>query len=598
MSCFLLLVDFVRIQEEIRYHYNKDTYINPFPWLDDFQLTLKDFFTRLKIVNRERGEGRSVLSDETIGMYQIFQPRDGKQPRTVLIEADPGMGKSTFCQKLCFDWSTGNTSKPFPLFELVLLVKCRDMATNAIKEAIVEQLLPEDLMEKSALLEYLAENPSKTLLVVDGLDELRKELDLSALIQGKILSRSTFLLVTTRHEAGIRMRQYCDSVLEITGYTVRDAKQYIRKYFKLMGKPDQADYLLSKIDESIDEDGKVKTPDGASLKELISNPLTTSLLCMVCEEYNIGDKLPSSRTLLYKEIISCILRRYFTKERQEVPEDPSLHCREDLLVLSELALQGLEKDQLHFDARELEGHATNVARFGFLSKESAASKLNPHSNYAFMHKTFQEYFAGLYLCEKLVSEEVEGENFIEEHSGDIKKLAQLFVFTAGFLAGKGAVSLLVSFVQSLARKLTTELVLTADVDTEQWDQQVDDIALGFLLLCDCVCEVGDGAQLNAVQKELCAVIGQEMYWRELWLTGLVGSERSVVWKVLCAVMQSNDTVEVLALYDNELTDVSLLVEALQHNTTLRRLYLDGNPIVDRTATDTLKQQNEHLYIHY
>ena len=588
----LVLVDFV---EEIKYQYGKYGSINPFPWLDDFQLTLNDIFTRLKIVNRERGEGISMISDETIDMYQIFQPQEGERPRTVLVEADPGMGKSTFCQKLCFDWSTGNTNKPFPFFELVLLVKCRDMATNEIKDAIVEQLLPKDAVEKkSALVDYLSENPSKTLLVVDGLDELRKELDLCNLIRGKILS--TYLLVTTRHEAGIPMRQYCDSVLEITGYTVRDAKKYIRKYFELVKKPDQADYLLSKIDESIDDDGDVKTPDGAFIKELISNPLTTSLLCIVCEEYDVGEKLPSGQTLLYKEIISCILRRYFTKEKQEVQGDPSLHCREDLLVLGKLALQGLEKDQLHFDARELEGHATNVARFGFLSKESAASKLNPRSNYAFTHKTFQEYFAGFYLCEKLVSKEVEGENFIEEHSGDIKKLAQLFVFTAGILAGKGAVSLLVSFVQSLARKLTTELVLTDD--PEQWHQQVNDIAFGFLLLCDCVCEVGDGAQLNAVQKELCAVIGQEMYWRELYLSRCVGSERGVKWKVVCAVMKSNHTVKKLVLTNNQLTDVSLLVESLQHRTTLRWLFLGDNPIVDSTATDTLKQQNKHLDILY
>ena len=559
--------------------------------MDDFHLTLKDFFTRLKIVGRS--------SDEPVDMYQIFQPHDGEEPRTVLIEADPGMGKSMFCRKLCFDWSTGNTEKPFPSFEVVLLVKCRDMATNEIKDAIVEQLFPVDLMEKkSTLLEYLAENPSKTLLVIDGLDELPKELDLSDLIRGKILSRSTFVLVTTRQEAGIRMRKYCDSVLEIIGYTVRDAKAYIRKYFELVKKPEQADYLLTKIDESIDEDGTVKTPEGASLKELISNPLTTSLICMVCEEYSVSDKLPSSRTLLYKEIISCILRRYFTKEKQEVPEDPLLHCREDLLFLGKLALQGLENDQLHFDARELEGHATNIVRFGFLSKEAAASKLHPRSNYAFTHKTFQEYFGALYLCEKLVSKEVEGEDFIKKHSGHILKFTQLFIFTAGILAGKRATSLFVSFIQSLARTLTTVFVETADEDTEQWRQQRNDIRLSFLLLCDCVGEGSDGRELDAVQKRLCKVIGEGMSWKTLWLAGRVDGERSKRWKVLCEVMRNNDTVEVLFLANNQLTDVTLLVKALKDRTTLRGLHLMCNSIRDRSAVNTLKQHNKHLVIVY
>ena len=506
------------------------------------------------------------------------------------------MGKSTLCQKLCFDWSTGSTSEPFPSFELVLLVKCRDMATKEIKDAIVEQLLPEDVIEKkSALLDYLTANPSKTLLVVDGLDELRKELDLSDLIRGKILSRSTYLLITTRHEAGIRMRQFCDSVLEIVGYSVSDAKQYIRKYFDFIKKPEQASYLLSKIDETIDKLGRVKTPDGVFIKELISNPLTTALLCMVCEEYDVGDKLPSSRKLLYEEMTSCILRRYFTKEKEKVPEEPLLHCSKDLLALGELALQGLEKDQLHFDARELERHATNVAKFGFLSKEAAASKLKPRLNYAFLHKTFQEYFGALYLCEKLVSKEVEGEDFIKKHSGHILKFTQLFIFTAGILAGKRATSLFVSFIQSLARTLTTVFVETADEDTEQGRQQDNDIRLSFLLLCDCVGEGSDGRELDEVQKRLCKVIGEGISWEMLLLNGCVDGER---WKVLCEVMRNNDTVEWLVLGSNQLTDVSLLVEALKDRTTLRMLNLRGNSIRDMSAVNTLKQHNKDLYIGY
>ena len=90
----------LRIQEEIKSKYNKDTYINPFPWLDNFQLTLNDFFRRLKIISRRRGEGISMPSNETVDMYQIFQAHDAKQPRTVLIEADPGMGKSMFWENL------------------------------------------------------------------------------------------------------------------------------------------------------------------------------------------------------------------------------------------------------------------------------------------------------------------------------------------------------------------------------------------------------------------------------------------------------------------------------------------------------------------
>ena len=334
-----------------------------------------------------------------------------------------------------------------------------------------------------------------------------------------------------------------------------------------------------------------------SFKELLSNPLRTSLLCAVSEDH--GDELPASPTRLYTKISSSILARHFKKEQPdaELPEDRLLHYREELLTLGGLALQGLEKDELYFDARELEGQSS-IAKFGFLSKEAAATKLESRFTYAFLHKTFQEYFGALYLCEKLVSKEVEGENFIKKHSGHILKFTQLFIFTAGILAGKRATSLLVSFIQSLARTLTTLFVETADRGTEQEWQQVTDIRLSFLLLCDCVGEGSDGRELDAVQKRLCKVIGEGISWKMLWLNGCVDGERSKRWKVLCEVLRNNDTVEVLWLARNQLTDVTLLLEALKDRTTLSWLYLTYNSIRDMSAVHTLKQHNKHLYIRY
>ena len=334
-----------------------------------------------------------------------------------------------------------------------------------------------------------------------------------------------------------------------------------------------------------------------SFKELLSNPLRTSLLCAVSEDH--GDELPASPTRLYTKISSSILARHFKKEQPdaELPEDRLLHYREELLTLGGLALQGLEKDELYFDARELEGQSS-IAKFGFLSKEAAATKLESRFTYAFLHKTFQEYFGALYLCEKLVSKEVEGENFIKKHSGHILKFTQLFIFTAGILAGKRATSLLVSFIQSLARTLTTLFVETADRGTEQEWQQVTDIRLSFLLLCDCVGEGSDGRELDAVQKRLCKVIGEGISWKMLKLDGCIDGERSKRWEVLCEVMRNNDTVERLWLHNDQLTDVTLLVEAVKDNTTLWWLDLHGNFIRNMSAVNTLKQHNKHLHIVY
>ena len=281
----------------------------------------------------------------------------------------------------------------------------------------------------------------------------------------------------------------------------------------------------------------------------------------------------------------------------ELPEDPFFNYPGDVVPLSRLGLHGLGKDKLFFDARELEGQSS-IVKLGFLSKEVGPSKLKLRLYYTFLYKTFQEYFSALFLCEKLVSKEVGGDNFIKEYSGHILKFAQFVIFTAGILAGKYEMSLFVSFIQSLVHTLTTLFVEPVDVVTEQWRQQVTDITFGFLLLCDCVREGSDGGELNVVQKQLCAVIGQGISWKALELSECVNGETSDRWKVLCKVLENNSTVETLDLEGNNLADASFLVESLQHRTTLRFLNLSCNHITDRTGVETLKQHNRNLRIVY
>ena len=108
------------------------------------------------------------------------------------------------------------------------------MNTSSIEKAIDDQLLPEDAdkKERDNFFHFIRSNQSRILLVLDGLDEMPQTLFQRSLplIQGKVFS-NTYLILTARHEAGRNVRRYCDSLLEIVGYTGDDAENYIRKYF-------------------------------------------------------------------------------------------------------------------------------------------------------------------------------------------------------------------------------------------------------------------------------------------------------------------------------------------------------------------------------
>ena len=82
----------------------------------------------------------------------------------MLVEGSPVVGKTTFCLKIAHDWANKATSKvdSFPQFEVILLLKCRDIHGDII-DAIRKELI--DYIED---FHY----QGKVLIILDGLDEL------------------------------------------------------------------------------------------------------------------------------------------------------------------------------------------------------------------------------------------------------------------------------------------------------------------------------------------------------------------------------------------------------------------------------------------
>ena len=443
----------------------------PFPWCEDeLQLELSKIFTRLKIVGKKKERAR--LTEDIVHMTDTFKSHEEcEKPRVVLIEGQPGMGKTTYCQKLAYDWSVEDISPEasFPKVEMLLVLKCRDMKTANIEEIIDDQLLPLDVgkREKENFFHFICCNQSKILLILDGLDEMSDDLlkCMLLLIQGKVFPY-THLLLTARHEAGLKVRRYCDTLLEIVGYTNVDADCYIKKYFKSHEDPRLAIKLLKKLDRN------------RQLRELTSNPLNTALLCLVCEDTR--GIFPSNRTKLYDELVSCVLRRYFAKTGGSVDDnDPIKACETQLNQLGKMALKALLKDQLAFSAEELTGHSTEFLEFGFLSREAGASKIRPKPNYAFTHKTFQEYFAAFHLSHELLTGDRDKAGLLSQLS-PVDKFWQVWEFLFSMVASTSdhvdddAASLLVSRLCASFHHKRAELSLSSAEDYDIDDNSSDD----------------------------------------------------------------------------------------------------------------------------
>ena len=377
--------------------YNRRALFRPLPWSKCTNLQLEKVYTRLRVVSRQKAGSSEISVDG------IFGSSEKDNDPLVLVEGSPGIGKSTFCLKLAHDWANGQRSRNFPIFKLVFLLKCKDMKGDIVED-IFEQLLPEDLKEKTkeVLVNFLGDlnNQKQILIILDGLDELP---GLSEDRVNKVLGRRKlslcYVLATTRQEKGIRTRRQFqfDTCLAIEGFSKKNSFEYIRKHFRNIGTEHS-----SKGERLIEE-----IKQNPLLGELQSNPLNLLLLCVVYEDH--GGSLPSSITDLYQTIVRCLLRRYCAKEElkaSEKDEDLDKQFEIPILALGELAWKCLLNDRLSFyedELEELERSNENIVarRLGLVYKEESLKRLIPRDTYSFIHKTFQEYLAALYIAHNL-----------------------------------------------------------------------------------------------------------------------------------------------------------------------------------------------------
>ena len=393
MFCTALTSCPSNVIEWIRQLYHKcEGVILPVPWCEEFSFQIKNIFTRLRIVAKETTRGVATTK-EISSMTSIFTPHEGcKQPRIVLIEGESGMGKTTYCQKLVYDWASKHSrewDESFPRFDLLLLLRCRGIKCT-LWGAIEEQILPEEIEpeEKEMFFQFLKHNPSKVLFLLDGLDDAdpqNLEMVLK-LIQRKQLP-GCYIVLLSRHEAGSKVKAHTDTLLEIVGFTATDARCYIRKYFQ--HEEHWAEKLISKVNC---ENG---------LKELAQSPLNTFLLCVIFRD--LDGILPNNMSQLYMKVVHFILRRYEIKNGlSSEGEDLLLVYKKELMILGKTALDSLRKGELSFEDHKGDIKESSLIKFGFLSIQSGGSKRAPCARYGFSHKIFQEFFSGFFLAFSII----------------------------------------------------------------------------------------------------------------------------------------------------------------------------------------------------
>ena len=529
-------------------------------------------------MNKETVRG-TLTDNEITNMTAIFRPHPKCQkPHKVLIEGDPGMGKTTYSQKLAYDWANKQNEwdASFPEIEVLLLLRCNDIKSS-IWEAIDDQILPEDIDEKAkeTFFKYIKENQSKVLLLLDGLDEAdpcERDIYLS-LVTCKLLP-DCHVVITSRHEVGKKVRRYCDNLWEIVGFTKEDSKRFIGNYFQ--GKEHLAEEFIERQVKHWYADPP--DPNLRSLSDLAKNPLNLTLLCCIFEDSE--NVFLESRTRLYIEIVLLVLRRYEEKNGLETNNDQDLISvyREKLKLLGQFSLHSLHERKWYFEKEK------DIDNFGFFSFQQGGTKSKPCTRCVFSHKSFQEFFAGFYLAFQVNEGQIDFAHVLTDERY-LKELKEVFLFMSGIIAIKSE-EIVESILICMAKHISGLL--------RRSDQKVKSY---MALACECVFECDYSPLVKCKWKDeerltcLEYTFGTHLDMSSLTEVDLSSAKIADVGAaVISVVLEEHSSLTHLDLSFNSIDQdvASSLSKALKANSSLTSLNLEGNFIGEDGASSLSK----------
>lgn len=216
MYVFLILftdcLDIKECQAQLHKHYNTTvSQVRITPWDRDFTVDIDEVYTRLswlRDVKTPSGTIKKRLNDYT----EIFKGHGRvTNPKRILVYGRPGIGKSTFSQKLAVDWAN-EREETLNKFDLLLLINLRNVCGIQDVSTMLEtsELFAADgPFSTDSLYDYVLQNQDRVLLVLDGYGEYScgKTSPIREIWEGNQL-RDCHVIILTRQMEGEELTKF------------------------------------------------------------------------------------------------------------------------------------------------------------------------------------------------------------------------------------------------------------------------------------------------------------------------------------------------------------------------------------------------------
>ncbi len=379
------------------------------------QQNLTSAFERLP----SREQLQSTNYSKSISLATLFDSqklRDGSTgfPKRILIQGRAGVGKTTLCKKLVYDYHSNELWRD--QFACMLWVPLRLLSTHGgfrNLEDLLKNYYFASQQNSRALVQAFHHYQDKTLFILDGLDEIADEFNKDYRLRNflnYLLNQAHVMIISRPAGINIKLLGQLDLELEIMGFSPANAQYYIEKFVPASKQVAILQFIH-------------RTP---LIQELVNIPIQLDALC-----YS-WDQLPQNQvvtmSMLYEAMVDKLRRKgslrlekkdggkvlgtnviqIFSKAELEKLMDDETH------YLGYVAFKGFNERKIAFNSKELDqrraefedkfsGKELSFSFTDYLNKGSFlhlvdAQQPEAERQYHFPHFTFQEFFAAKFLA--------------------------------------------------------------------------------------------------------------------------------------------------------------------------------------------------------
>ena len=389
--------------------YLKEMYLSePIMQEDPWPPPPSEKFTKLTLIIKSPLTKKGEVGNK-LDLENIFKGLE--KPFKILIDGDPGSGKSTLCRKIVHNWSKEKMAQDFNLTVLVPLRDPEIVNSNRIDDLFYHD--DSDLQMK--VVEHVRKNQgANVLLIFDGYDELShkqrtKHSLFLQILQGKKLAKCS-VLVTSRPHASQKLESLhtLNQHIELWGFSECDIMSCISS--SIHGEEgNKLQYLL-----------RFEKPE---LLKVCENPLICAIIIFVYKQKKYD--LPLTLTGTYE----CFISNVLTREADIQGIECKSMLEPDLLNLCKLAYENSVNDRIVLEDEEIRKLiGQNFKSLGLLTASKGFMSRGRKLNYTFTHLTVQEYLAAKWIHETLSP--MDASNFLAYNVMD-DRLRYTLLFLAG-----------------------------------------------------------------------------------------------------------------------------------------------------------------------